>query len=60
MRLTYVLVGIVREQGKVPGWNYLTEDRLGPLLASLVLILNLEVLRDKARSCLDDLDNFVL
>ena len=60
VRLTYVLVGIVRKQGKVPGWNHLTEDWLGPLLTCLMLILNLEVLWDKARGSLDDLDNFVL
>lgn len=58
--LTYVLVCILWQQRKVTCRDHFTEDRLRPLLSRLMLVLDLQVLRDEARSCLHDLDYFVL
>ena len=55
-----VLVCVGRQQGEVASGDHLTEDRLGPLLARLVLILDLQVLGDEARGRLHDLNDLVL
>ena len=60
MSLADVLVGVLGQQGEVPRWNHLPEDRLRPLFSCLVLVLDLEVLGDEARRCLHDLNDLVL
>jgi len=58
--LSDVLVCLLGKKGEVWGRNHLSEDRLGPLLPRLVLILYLKVLTDKARCRLDNLNDLVL
>ena len=60
VRLSNILVCVLRQQSEVASWNHLSKDRLGPLLPSLVLILNLEILRDESGSSLYYLYYFVL
>ena len=60
VRFPNILVCVLRQQGEVASWNHLSKDRLGPLLPSLVLILNLEILRDESGSGLHYLDYFML
>ena len=60
MCLTNVLVSIGWQQSKVVSRDHFAEDRFGPLLARLVLVLNLKVLTHKARRRLHDLNDLVL
>lgn len=60
VRFPNILVCVLRQQGKVASWNHLSKDGLGPLLPSLVLILDLEIFRDESGSGLHYFDYFVL
>lgn len=60
MRLPNILVGILRQESEVSCWDHFPEDWLGPLFTSLMLILDLEVLRDEPRRGLHNLNDLVL
>lgn len=60
MCLPNVLVSIGRQHSKVFSRDYFAEDRFRPLLACLVLVLDLKVLTHKARRRLHDLNDLVL
>lgn len=60
MRLSNVLIRILGKQGEVSSWDNLSEDWLSPLLSCLVLVLNLEVLRDEPWSSFHNFYYFML
>lgn len=60
MSLADVLVCLLRQEGKVTCWDHFTEDGLGPLFSRLVLVLDLKILANEARCCLNYLDDLML